>query len=233
MEKLIHLLWRSDDHDEVSHREHMVGEIAPMLAANVARVNHLDVLTGDTSVEIPTPPVQLGLGPQLASVVTIWLDSIDDRGPIIPALQSAPGTTGRVDQYLVTESVPQPSTMERDWPLGTRTPGATLFSRFPKPDRLTDEEFFHGWHDIHTPSTPLLHPLRVEYVRNSVARVLTPGSPPIRALVAERWAAIDDYSDPTRLFSSDDAIEASMAELPLYADFESLNSRPMFQWLIR
>lgn len=121
--------------------------------------------------------------------------------------------TGDVDQYTVTESVPQPR--QRTWSDGERTPGMTHFSWFPKPNRLTDEEFFHGWHDVHTPSTSALHPYRAEYERNSVARVLTPGSPPVRVLVAERWEKVEDHLDPDRLFSSQASIDESVAQLPL------------------
>jgi len=232
VEKLVHLLWRSDDHDETAHRAELTGELARQLLASTAGVQRLDILTGDTSAAIPTPSILLGRGEELASVVSVWVDCIDDRAPLVEILSGAVGTTGQVDQYLVTESVPQ-RRVGRDWADGAPTPGMTHFSWFPKPDRLSDEEFFHGWHEVHTPKTPALHPLRVEYVRDSVARVLTPGSPPIRALVAERFPTVEDYTDPKRLYGSDEELTHSVTDLPLYADFESLNSRPFFQTIIR
>jgi hypothetical protein len=232
VEKLVHLVWRSTDHDEATHRAQLTGELAHRLLASAAGVQRLDVLTGDTSEAIPSPSILLGRGNELASVVSIWVDCIDDRAPILETLAGAAGTTGQVDQYLVTESVPQVR-VGRDWGDGEPTPGMTHFSWFPKPDRLTDADFFHGWHEVHTPKTPALHPLRVEYVRDSVARVLTPGSPPIRALVAERFPTVEDYTDPTRLCGSDEELSHSVTDLPLYADFESLNSRPLFQTIIR
>ena len=108
------------------------------------------------------------------------------------------------DAYLVTESVPQ-----------AVQPGELLthFSWFPKPDRLSEEEFFHGWHTIHTPSSARLHPLRQGYVRDAVARTLTPGSPPVRAIVSEFFAE-DDYLDPARLFAPDE-LTTTIEELPL------------------
>jgi hypothetical protein len=232
VEKLVHLLWRTDDHDEEAHRDHLLHELAPALLASKAPVARLEVLTGDTAADLPNPPLLIGSGPRLASVVAAWVDCIDDRAPIVDTLTGAVGSTGRVDQYLVTESVPQ-RRLDRDWPDGTRTPGVTHFSWFPKPDRLTDEAFFHGWHEVHTPKTPALHPYRCEYVRDAVARVLSAGSPPVRALVAERFPTIDDYGDPDRLYGSTEAIEESVVDLPLYADFDTLSCRPLFQTIIR
>ena len=75
-------------------------------------------------------------------------------------------------------------------------------------ERLTDQAFFHGWHEVHTPTTGALHPLRQGYVRDAVARSLT-ASPPIRGIVSEYFAT-GDYLDPTRLFGSDEALQASI-----------------------
>ena len=232
MEKLVHLLWRSAEHDEVAHRRELVGELAPELLASSAGISGLELLTADTTADIPRPSLLIGRGPDLASLVITWVRSIDDRAPLVDLLAGASGTTGQVDQYLVTESVPQPG-VDRGWVDGEQTPGVTHFSWFPKPERLTDEEFFHGWHEVHTPKTPELHPLRWEYVRDTVARVLTPGSPPVRALVAERFLADVDYTDPARLYGSDAAMNESMVDLPMYADFESLSCRPLRQTIIR
>lgn len=232
MEKLVHLLWRGDGHDEAAHAEALVDDVSPALLASPAGVDRLEVLTADTSAEIPSPPLLLGLGPALASVVVCWVDCIDDRDPLVDLLAQAAGTTGSVDQYLVTESVPQ-RRGTRDWPDGAPTPGITHFSWFPQPARLTDEEFFHGWHEVHTPKTPALHPRRVEYVRDTVARVLTPGSAPVRALVAERFPTVDEYADPARLYGSQEALEDSVVDLPLFADFDSLSCRPLRQHIIR
>jgi len=230
MEKLVHLLWRADGHDEAAHRAHLIDEVAPQLLTSSAGVLGLEVLTGDTSEELPEPALFLGRAPELASVVTTWVGSIDDRGPLVELLATAEGNSGRVDQHLVTESVPQ-AFEGRDWGDGTPSPGITHFSWFPQPERLSDEEFFHGWHEVHTPKTPELHPERTEYVRDTVHRVLTVGSPPVRALVQERFP-LEVYADPARLYGSDAAMEESVVDLPMYADFESLSTRPLHQTIV-
>jgi hypothetical protein len=139
---------------------------------------------------------------------------------------------GRVDGYLVTESVPQ-RRLDRSWPDGERSPGITHLTWFPKPDRLTDADFYRGWHDIHTPASARLHPLRWEYIRDAVARVITPGSPALAAIVFERFRAVEDYADPDRLYGSAEALDETMRDLPLYADFESISSRPMHEIILR
>ncbi len=97
MEKIVHLLWRSDDHDEAAHRAQLTGELAERLLASDAGIRRLDVLTGDTSVAIPTPSILLGRGPELASVASAWVDCLDDRAPLVETLATAVGTPGTVD----------------------------------------------------------------------------------------------------------------------------------------
>lgn len=154
----------------------------------------------------------MGLGSELAGVVELWVDSVDVWPNVV---EQVPG-----DAYLVTESIPQPK---------SGTAGLlTHLTWFPKPGRLTEEEFFHGWHVIHTPSSAALHPRRQGYVRDAVARSLTPGSPPVRAIVSE-FFELDDYTDPARLFGGDEALTATMLELPLYADQADISSCPVWR----
>jgi hypothetical protein len=161
---------------------------------------------------LENPPLLLGRGAELAGLVEVWVDSVDGWPALVEAVPS--------DAYLVTESVPQP-------PSGV--PGLlTHLTWFPKPERLTDEDFFHGWQVVHTPSSAALHPRRQGYLRDAVARTLTPGSPPVRALVSELFA-VEDYLDPTRLFGGKEALDRTLQELPLYADASTLSSCPVWQ----
>jgi hypothetical protein len=182
-----------------------------------------EALSGADSLEVPglrsvavsTPAdvrktLLMGRGPALAGLVELWVDSVDVWRAVVEQVPC--------DAYLVTESVPQPV-----------TPGLlTHLSWFPKPERLTDEAFFHGWHEVHTPTTGKLHPLRQGYVRDAVARRLTPGSPPVRAIVSEHFA-VEDYVDPARLFGSPEALQASVDELPLYADYDDVSTCPLMR----
>ncbi|MFN2539427.1 MAG: EthD domain-containing protein [Mycobacteriales bacterium] len=158
------------------------------------------------------PTLLMGLGPSLAGLVELWVDSVDVWPAVVEQVPS--------DAYLVTESVPQQK---------SSAPGLlTHLSWFPKPERLTDEQFFHGWHMVHTPTTGALHPLRQGYVRDAVARRLTPDSAPVRAIVSE-YFAVEDYLDPARLFGSPEALQASVDELPLYADYDDVSTCPLLR----
>lgn len=161
------------------------------------------------AADLPGAPLLMGRGAELRGFASYWVDSVDVWADLVA---QAPG-----DAYLVTESVPQPIDE------GTLL---THFTWFPKPERLSEEEFFHGWHMVHTPSSARLHPLRQGYVRDAVARTLTPGSPPIRAIVSEFFLE-EVYLDPKRLFGSTEELMATMEELPLYADQADISSAPL------
>ena len=180
----------------------------------------LDLGVRSLAVSVPSglerPPLLMGRGSQLAGLVQVWVDSVDEWPVLVDAVPS--------DAYLVTESVPQQP---------SEVAGLlTHLTWFPKPARLSDEEFFHGWHVVHTPSSAALHPLRQGYVRDSVVRTLTPGSPAVRAIVSEQFAD-EDYRDPARLFGSQEALDQTMAELPLYADAADISCCPVRQTVHR
>lgn len=167
-------------------------------------------VTVSAAARLPNATLLMGRGPQLAGLVTLWVDTVDLWPSIVERVPS--------DAYLVTESVPQPV---------SDTAGLlTHLTWFPKPDRLGEAEFFHGWHVVHTPSSAQLHPLREGYVRDAVARTLTPGSPPVRAIVSE-FFPVEVYLDPARLFGGPETLRRTMDELPLYADAEDISSCPV------
>jgi hypothetical protein len=211
VEKLDYLVWGTAD------------DLSPLLDLPGVR----DV-TVQRAADVPDAPILLGRGPELGLLVQVWLTSYDDRLSVERLLRSA----GPVDGYLVTESEPQPLT-DRDWPDGTQSPGISHVTWFPKPERLSEEEFLHGWHEVHTPHSAALHPLRWSYVRDTVVRTLTPGSPPVRAIVVERFRELRDYADPKRLFGPAEAFEQNMKDLPGYADLDDISSRPMHELILR
>jgi hypothetical protein len=155
----------------------------------------------------------MGRGSELAGLVQVWLDSVDVWPDVVGHISS--------DAYLVTESVPQP--------VASTSGLLTHLTWFPKPERLSEDEFFHGWHVVHTPSSAALHPRRQGYVRDAVARRLTRDSPPVRAIVSE-FFTVDDYLDPRRLFGGPEALQRTVDELPLYADASDISSCPVLSY---
>lgn len=180
-------------------------------AASLRGLGIHEVSVGRTA-DLPNAPLLMGRGRKLAGLVQLWVDSVDVWPSLVEQVPS--------DAYLVTESVPQP--------VSPADKLLTHLTWFPKPPRLSEEEFFDGWHVKHTPSSASLHPHRQGYVRDSVTRTLTKGSPPVRAIVCEYFAPAD-YLNPERLFGSQEALERTMAELPSYADAEDLSCCPVWQ----
>jgi hypothetical protein len=169
-------------------------------------------LTVSPAARLERATLLMGLGAGLSGLVELWVDTVDVWPAVVAQVPS--------DAYLVTESVPQPV---------AATPGLlTHLTWFPKPERLTDEAFFTGWHQVHTPSSAALHPRRQGYVRDAVARRLTPDAPPVRAIVSE-FFALDDYLDPARLFGGAEALQRTADELPLYADVADISSCPVWR----
>jgi hypothetical protein len=154
----------------------------------------------------------MGRGTELAGLVELWVDSVDVWREVVAQVPA--------DAYLVTESVPQ---------LPSGAPQLlTHLTWFPKPVQLTEAEFFTGWHEVHTPASAELHPRRQGYVRDAVARTLTPGAPPIRAIVSE-YFALDDYLDPARLFGGAEALQRTAEELPRYANAADISCCPVWR----
>jgi hypothetical protein len=165
-----------------------------------------------TAARLENASLLMGRGTALAGLVEVWVDSVDVWPELVEQVAG--------DAYLVTESVPQAV---------SAAPGLlTHLTWFPKPERLSEAEFFHGWHVVHTPSSAALHPRRQGYVRDAVARTLTPGSPAVRAVVSEFFVP-EDYLDPARLFGGAEALQATMDELPLYADHADISSCPVWR----
>ena len=228
MEKLIYIAWKREGDDAVDLRKRWIDEVAPaVLDAGVRsltlNVSDLVDTLGERAFLV------MGEGRSIAAEISLWLDCSDDRGPIEALLRPA---SGRLAGYLVTESIPQ-AYLDRDWPDGEQSPGVTHFTAFPKPDRVSEEDFFAAWHGVHTPLSFELHPRRWLYVRNSVARALTEGAPPYRAIVEERFRTIEDYTDPKRLFGSKEVVERMVAELSDFADADRMDSVPMSETIFR
>jgi hypothetical protein len=227
MEKLVYLAWKQPDVDGAEYARRLREEVAPRLLA--AGAKRLELQVSDLLGTIPKPMLLMGDGATLSAAVSLWLDCYDARGPLEAALRAG---AARLEGYLVTESVPQPCT-DRDWPDGVRSPGVSHFTWFEKAAAVSDDDFFRAWHEVHTPFSFELHPRRWSYVRNSVARSLTPGSPPVRAIVVERFRELADYTDPKRLFGSREALLRSGAEVGHYADPQRLHSVPLSEFIVR
>jgi hypothetical protein len=226
MEKLVYLCWKRSELPIEAFREHWLGHSADAVLSEGARA--LTVNIADLGERIVGCPLVLGAGASWSACVSLWLDSLDARASIENKLAlSCEGFTA----YLVTESVPL-RWVGRDWADRTRSPGATLVTAFPKPERLSDEQFYGHWHGSHTPLSFEIHPFR-QYVRNAVARSLSPGAPPYRGIVEERVAELEDALDMRRFFRGSLAnIERGMADVDGFLDRSQIAATLMSEYII-
>ena len=228
MEKLVYLLWKGEADAIDGFRARLLDDAAPKLVADgaqalVANVADLHGQLGGNS------PLVAGEGRSLSACVSVWVESQDVR----PALEATlAGVAARVQGFLVTESVPL-RCPDRSWADGERSPGVTLWTAFPKPERISDEAFFAHWYGSHTPLSFEVHPLW-QYVRNAVARPLTPGAPPYRAIVEERFRSLDEILDLKRFFGGDLAnVKRVMDDLAAFTDMATMNTTPMSEYIVK
>jgi hypothetical protein len=87
---------------------------------------------------------------------------------------------------------------------GKRRPGVTQLAMICKAPAVSEEAFYHNWQQGHSALSFALYPLRLSYVRNAVARVLTTGAPEV--------------------------LEEMYRELPGFADNASTTTGPMSEY---
>ena len=227
MEKLAYILSKDPDERGDTFADALLRSVGPALVKD-DRIRGLTIEVPDLADDPRVTPAHLtGRGREIGGAVFAWIDSVDHRFVIEEAL----GTVGAVSAgYLVTESTVQPYA-KRDWPDGERSPGVTQFVTFPQPDEMSDEAFFARWHDRITPMSFELHPTRTRYVRNVVARRLTPDAPPWRGIVSERWGSLDEWLDPVQLYSSPELIDEMQAVG--FAEPEKVNLSLMSEWILK
>jgi hypothetical protein len=228
VEKLIYGLWRAQEADPVALAADLVGPTAADLLA-------LDPIGLRINVEEPAGKIMRVGGPFFATV-SLWLESLDGRGPYEAVLAGFPATA---HGWLVTESVPRAYGANRTWPDGERSPGVSIVTVFDKKARLDDATFFAIWHGEHTPLSFEIHPLWL-YVRNAVARAVTPGAPPVRSIVYEAVPTVEDLLDFDRFFGAGGSreklkanIERVNAHLATFADTAGLETTPMAEYIFR
>jgi len=229
MEKLVYLLWREPGEDADALARRLVGAAGPKLVASGAR---------SVAVNGAVPQADLGRsvpiresGAEFAGLVSFWLPCVDERGAFEAILRDA---APRFDGYLVTESVPRDFDA-RTWPNGVRSPGAKMVSVFEQPARLLREEFIARWHGSHTPLSLEIHPLW-RYVRNVVARPLTPSARNLAGIVEEHVRELADITDPARFYGGADRMAVNIRrvldDVRTFLDLERVTSVVMSETIL-
>jgi hypothetical protein len=239
MEKLVYLLWSADGRLDDEAAARLRGPVAEAIAAAGGTGLTMDLADGDAAdVVLPLPPPPEDPAP--AALISFWLGCHDDRTPVEDAL--APHAT-RLAGYLVTESIPTDYgdnqwAAPRDWPAGERSPGVVMLTLMEKPDRMTDAEWYTHWYGTQTPMSTAIQP-RIRYVRNAVARPLTPGAPPYRGIVEEAWPSIAHVNDPMLFYCADgdDAVLAAnlktmIDSVTAFLDLDRIRCASMSEYLL-
>lgn len=227
MEKLIYLCWKRANDSIERFRGELIETVSPRLLQRGARSLTLNI--ADLGDEIAGSPLILGEGRTLSASVSLWLESIDERAAHEQALSEI---SSQLWGYLVTESAPL-RWQGRDWPDGVKSPGASLITVFPKPDRLSDEQFYGHWYGSHTPLSFEIHPF-TQYIRNAVARRLTAEGAPYRGIVEERVGEARDVVDIMRLFrGSVENMKRGMEDVAKFLDADQIGVAIMNEYIIK
>ena len=239
MEKLIYLLWASEDRASNRTRKQLLTDCAPRLLDLGAPGLSMNI--DDSDADVP-PPLPTPRGEQpLSAQVSLWLHCLDRRAPFEEVLAAV---GARMSGYLVTESLytdygDNRYSRPRHWPDGERSPGVLTVTLLEKPDRLGFEEWIDRWHGTQSPVSEAIQP-RARYVRNAVVRPITAGAPPYRGIVEEAWPSARHVTDPMLFYCAEGSEERlqqnigrMLESVNAFLDVDRIRSNTMSEYLLK
>jgi hypothetical protein len=235
----MYLLWTPEPAGPDDREQLLLHDLAPQLLALGPR--GLTVDADDTGAQVPSPlPLPEDELP-IRAVVSIWLDAYDNRGRYEEIIRAH---SSRLAGYLVTESLytdygGNQWSAARDWPDGHRSPGLLTVTMLQQKRGTAYEEWMTFWHTRQSPMSEAIQP-RARYVRNSVARAITPDAPPYLGIVEEAWPTIEDLVDPMRFYCGDgdpEMMKANMqtmlTHIATLLDLDATRVHTMSEWIMR
>jgi hypothetical protein len=181
VEKLMYLVWLGEKSTRSEVAEVVRGPVADgLLSLDPLRLT-IDVWDPESDIPAPVPTPE-GETP-LHGVVSLWVDTIEQREPFERLLQDA---ATRVAGYSVVESLYRDYGGNqwgavRTWPDGERSPGVLTVALLQQHPDQTFDEWMTRWHTRISPITEEIQP-RTRYVRNAVFRPITDGAPRCQGL---------------------------------------------------
>jgi hypothetical protein len=235
----MYLLWTQEPAAPGDSEQLLLQELAPQLLALGPRALTIDA--DDTHAQVPSPLPLPDDEPPIRAVVSIWLDAYDRREPFEELLRAH---SSRFAGYLVTESMytdygGNQWSAPRDWPDGQRSPGVLTVTMLQQKRGTSYEEWMSFWHTRQSPMSEAIQP-RARYVRNSVARAITPDAPPYLGIVEESWPTVEDLTDPMRFYCGDgdpERMKANMqtmlTHIATLLDLDATRVHTMSEWILR
>ncbi len=156
------------------------------------------------------PVVSAVLAPEIydariTCVCSVWLEAADQLERLLPALAFL-GTPHGI--YHVTETTAREYS-RIDWPLGSETPGVTLFAAMRRKPEHTIDDFAERWL-VHSRISLRLHPI-VRYHRNLTLRRLA-GSEHWDGITEEHIGSDEDLR-PERFCADPKEFEMSVEDM--------------------
>jgi hypothetical protein len=239
MEKLIYLVWMEPGTTRHAVAEAMLSEVAPALLGLGPHALSMDLRDTDSDIPAPVPTPDNEV--PLHALVSVWLDTVEQRAPYETVLSAA---ASRLAGYQVVESLYRDYgdnewSTARDWPDGERSPGVLTVALLEQHPDLDWEEWIARWHGRISPITERLQP-RTRYVRNAVFRAVTHGAPPFRGIVEEAWPSLEHVTDPMLFYRADGdpaRLEANLTEMlteiTSFIDINAMRSVTMSEWILK
>jgi hypothetical protein len=238
MEKLVYLVYERPSLDPAAVRKRFLDEVAPQLLALGPHALQMDL--DDEHAQMPSMVPVPGDELPVRACVSIWIDAHDTRAPYEAALRTA-GV--RLAGYLVTESMfreygDNEHSQKRDWPDGTRSPGIITLTVFDKPQGVDDETFYGHWYSHQSTMSEEMQP-RARYVRNAVARSVTPGAPRLRAIVEESWPSVEHVTNLHTFFGASsneelgENIRVMLDSTKLLYDPATMRNYPLSEYILK
>ena len=235
----MYLSWLDPTSTRSAVAEVMLGHVGEgLLALDPVR---LTVDVWDPKSDIPAPvPTPEGETP-LHGLVSLWVDSIEQREPFERVIEAA---SVRVAGYSVVESLYRDYggnqwSEPRSWPDGQRSPGVLTVALLQRPPDQTFDQWMTRWHTRISPITERIQP-RTRYVRNAVFRPITTGAPTVAGIVEEAWPSLEHVTDPMLFYCADgdpermDAhITQMIEEINAFVDLSTLRSVTMSEWILK
>jgi hypothetical protein len=235
----MYLAWLDETSSRSEVAEVMLGQVGEELLALDPIGLTIDVW--DPESEIPAPvPTPEGETP-LHGLVSVWVDTIEQREVFEDVLEAA---AGRVAGYSVVESLYRDYggnqwSEPRAWPDGERSPGVLTVALLQQHPEQSFDEWITRWHSRISPITEAIQP-RTRYVRNAVFRPITDGAPAVAGIVEEAWPSLEHVTDPMLFYCADGDparmqahVTQMIEEINAFVDLSTLRSVTMSEWILR